>query len=305
MFLADAATGRIRTDEEVFEDLVDDRYATWLREKRVALRDLVIDEAPPTTNGTPAPDAAPLQRTFGYTIEHLRRLLEPMGEDAKDPVGAMGDDAPPAVLSNRNQTLFGYFKQLFAQVSNPPLDYIREDLVTSLTSHLGRQRNILGETPEHCRQLQLDSPILSEAEAATIRALDQPDLRTCTLDITFSADRSLEEAVSALQERAEQAVRDGCEPPVRTACPFRVCWPSARCTTTSSDSSCGRARASCWSRVSRAPCIICAPCSDTASMPSVRTLRTRRSVRWRMRVGSTLQAKTPSATTARRWRMAF
>ena len=211
MFLADATTGRIRTDEEVFEDLVDDRYAMWLREERVALRDLVVDAAPPTTNGTPAPDAASLQRTFGYTIEHLRRLLEPMAEDAKDPVGAMGDDTPSAVLSNRNQTLFSYFKQLFAQVSNPPLDYIREDLVTSLTSHLGRQRNILGETPAHCRQLQLESPILSEAEAATLRALDRPGVRTCTLDITFPADQSLAEAVSTLQQQAEHAVQDGCE----------------------------------------------------------------------------------------------
>ncbi len=211
MFLADATTGRIRTDEEVFEDLVDDRYATWLREQRVHLSDLMVEDAPPTSNGTPPPDPTPLQRTFGYTIEHLRRLLEPMAEDAKDPVGAMGDDTPSAVLSNRNQTLFGYFKQLFAQVSNPPLDYIREDLVTSLTSHLGRQRNILGETPAHCRQLQIQSPILSEAEASMIQALDQPGLQTCALDTTFSTDRSLAEAVDALQQQAEHAVRDGCD----------------------------------------------------------------------------------------------
>jgi glutamate synthase (NADPH/NADH) large chain len=210
MFLADAATGTIRTDEEVFADLVDDRYAAWLREERVHLHDLVVDDAPPTRNGT-APDLTSLQRTFGYTIEHLRRLLEPMAEDGKDPVGAMGDDAPPAVLSSRNQTLFNYFKQLFAQVSNPPLDYIREDLVTSLAGHLGRQRNLLGETPAHCRQLRLESPILSEAEMAAIQGLDQPGLRTCTLDTTFAGDQSLAEAVHALQKQAEHGVRDGCE----------------------------------------------------------------------------------------------
>jgi glutamate synthase (NADPH/NADH) large chain len=209
MFVADAKAGRIRTDEDVFDDLVDERYATWLDAERVHLRDLVPETAPDEPNERADEDLAPLQRTFGYTIEHLRRLLEPMAEDGKDPVGAMGDDTPVAVLSNRNQTLFSYFKQLFAQVSNPPLDYIREDLVTSLGSHIGRQRNLLGETPLHCQQLQLASPILREAELEAIRSLNRPGLQPCVIDNTMSTDQSLEAAVKAVQHEAARAVQDG------------------------------------------------------------------------------------------------
>ena len=209
MFVADAATGRIRTDEEVFDDLVDDRYATWLNEERVHLSDLPSTTPSPGASASVDGDLAPLQRTFGYTIEHLRRLLEPMAEDGKDPVGAMGDDTPIAVLSNRNQTLFSYFKQLFAQVSNPPLDYIREDLVTSLESHIGRQRNLLGETPAHCQQLRLASPILSETEAQAIREVDRPGLSAHVIDTTMSSEQSLERAIAAIQQEAAHAVRNG------------------------------------------------------------------------------------------------
>ena len=120
MLVADTTTGQLQTDEDVFEGLVDEKYDAWLREARVRLEDLV-DDATAEQAEPHDENLAPLQRTFGYTVEHLRRLLEPMAEDGKDPVGAMGDDTPLAVLSNRNQTLFSYFKQLFAQVSNPPL----------------------------------------------------------------------------------------------------------------------------------------------------------------------------------------
>ena len=103
-------------------------------------------------------DVTPYQRASGYTLESLRCLVQPMAEEGKDPIGSMGNDTPLAILSTRHKPLFQYFLQLFAQVSNPPLDYLREDLVTSLESHIGRQRNLLEETPEHCRQLFLESP---------------------------------------------------------------------------------------------------------------------------------------------------
>ncbi len=112
-----------------------------------------------------------------------------MAEEGKDPIGSMGNDTPLAILSTRHKPLFQYFLQLFAQVSNPPLDYLREDLVTSLESHIGRQRNLLEETPEHCRQLFLESPILTYREIETIKHLDR--FRPCVIDGTFAKGTSL------------------------------------------------------------------------------------------------------------------
>ena len=154
----------------------------WLEQHRVKLSDLVaqtdvvgppaLSEAIPAITQLPArcpmPTLSSLQRAFGYTLELLRVLVQPMAEIGKDPVGAMGNDAPPAALSAQRKQLFQYFHQLFAQVWNPPLDYIREDLVTSLQSHAGRQHNLLAETSEHCRQLFLESPILTDHEIEAI-----------------------------------------------------------------------------------------------------------------------------------------
>ena len=136
-----------------------------MAENRIRLKDIVDPEAKAEEIG----DITACQRAFGYTLESLRCLVQPMAEDGKDPIGSMGNDTPLAVLSARHKPLFQYFLQLFAQVSNPPLDYLREDLVTSLESHIGRQRNLLEETPEHCRQLFLESPILTHADVAAIK----------------------------------------------------------------------------------------------------------------------------------------
>ncbi|MFB6201551.1 MAG: glutamate synthase central domain-containing protein, partial [Halorhabdus sp.] len=158
MFYADAEEGRIVPDDEIFDSLTDAKYGEWLADNRVP-----IEDVRPGAVETPTyveEDITKYQRAFGYTLDHVERLLEPMAEEGKDPIGAMGNDTPLSVLSNRNKQLFTYFKQLFAQVSNPPIDYIREETVTSLKQHVGRQNNLLAETPEHCRQLALDSPIL-------------------------------------------------------------------------------------------------------------------------------------------------
>ncbi len=219
LFLADAEEGRIVPEEEVFGRLTDEKYGRWLEERRTRLRTLVssdvsrgdlVPEADLTLNGDP--HALPRrQRAFGYSREHVRRLMQPMVEEGKDPVGAMGNDTPPAVLSDENKTLFTYFKQLFAQVSNPPLDYIREELVTSLESHIGRKGNLLTESAEHCRQLHLDSPILSDADLEALHRIDSEGFQLNTVDTTFERDTSLEEAVERIRRDARQAVDEGVE----------------------------------------------------------------------------------------------
>jgi len=219
LFLADAEEGRIVPEDEVFGRLTDEKYGRWLDEQRTRLRTLVsaktsrgdlVPEVDLHLNGDPHA-LQRRQRTFGYTREHVRRLMQPMVEDGKDPVGAMGNDTPPAVLSDQHKTLFTYFKQLFAQVSNPPLDYIREELVTSLESHIGRKENLLTESPEHCRQLQLDSPILSDAELRALHHVDTKGIQSTTIDTTFERDTSLAAAVERVRREARQAIDDGYE----------------------------------------------------------------------------------------------
>ena len=210
LFVADTAAGRILTEAEIFAKLTAPPYAKWLAENRVRLPDLVAELSAPLAEPPTAP-IEDLQRTFGHTVETLRVLVQPMAETGKDPIGAMGNDAPPAFLSARQKPLANYFSQLFAQVSNPPLDFLREDLVTSLESHIGRQRNLLAETPEHCRQLWLRSPILTAEELAAISAIDRNGIRAAALDLTFPADVSLAAAIDELRAQATAAIREGAE----------------------------------------------------------------------------------------------
>jgi glutamate synthase (NADPH/NADH) large chain len=227
MFYADADEGRIVPDEEIFDRLTDEQYGEWLAANRVSLADLEPETAatPTSVDG----DLHEYQRAFGYTLDHVEQLVEPMADDGKDPVGAMGNDTPLSVLSSRNKTLFTYFKQLFAQVSNPPIDYIREETVTSLEQHVGHQRNLLGETPEHCRQLFLESPVLTREQQATIEAIDENGIRAETIDITFEPETSLERAVEDVRAEAVSAIEDGAELLVlsdRAAGPDRIPIPS-------------------------------------------------------------------------------
>ncbi len=210
LFYADTERG-IVPDEQLFEDLTDTRYSAWLEENRLELEEVHTGaETPPTYVGADE-EIERYQRTFGYTLEHLERLVGPMAEEAKDPIGAMGNDTPLAVLSNHNKTVFTYFKQLFAQVSNPPIDYIREELVTSLESHLGAQNNLLDESPEHCRQLALDSPILTREEGTAVAEMDHNGIRGKTIDCTYPTDSTLEDAIDRVRDEAAKAVEDGFE----------------------------------------------------------------------------------------------
>ncbi|MFC3958332.1 glutamate synthase-related protein [Halovivax cerinus] len=188
LLVVDPESGRVRTDDEVFDDLVDDRYGRWVANEQRRLGDGKTDETegPPSTS--PPSDLRARQAAFGYTHDELETLVEPMARTGMDPVGSMGDDTPLSVLASVNRPLPSYFRQLFAQVTNPPLDYVREDLVTSLECRLGRQRNLLGESPEHARQLVLDSPILTEDELERVRTPGGDGLGVTTVDTTFPVD---------------------------------------------------------------------------------------------------------------------
>ncbi|QLD88488.1 glutamate synthase large subunit [Natronomonas salina] len=208
LFVADPEEGRVVPDEEIFDELVDGKYGEWVDDEQVSIDDVADgDDALPRgeVDGLRAHQAL-----YGYTNDEMNHLIEPMAKEGKDPVGSMGDDTPLSVLSQFNRPLFTYFKQLFAQVTNPPLDYIREELVTSLESRLGYQRNLLDESPEHARQLVLDSPILRDAQTESIKSLDGGDgeLSSYVLDITFDPDSDLETAVEEVRAEATEAARE-------------------------------------------------------------------------------------------------
>ncbi len=210
MFLLDPERGGIIDDATIKHEIASARpYGRWLAENRVTLADLPDADG---ANGAHAESLLSLQQVFGYTREEERMLLDPMASDGQEATGSMGNDTPLAVLSDKPQLLFGYFKQLFAQVSNPPLDAIREELVTSLALNLGPQRNVLEETPEHARQLWLKFPLLTDGELEKVRGLNQPDLRAITLPVLFPAEdgsHGLAAAVEDLCQRASAAIAEG------------------------------------------------------------------------------------------------
>ncbi len=191
-------------------------FSDWLDEHRIEFEDLPAPPIPPM----PPPDGLRrLQQAFGYTAEDLRLVIAPMAIGAQEPVGSMGNDSPQAVLSRRAKPLFNYFTQLFAQVTNPPIDPIREEVVMSLQGYLGAARNILVPSPEHCRMLRVKQPILTNAQLEQLRQVDLPGFRGATLSTLFNvgvltADdvtgaRNLERKLDGLCREAEAAVDDG------------------------------------------------------------------------------------------------
>jgi glutamate synthase (ferredoxin) len=170
MFLVDLEQGRIIADEELKQQIATEKpYAEWLRDNLVALEDL--PEAPHIHE----PDHNTVllrQQAFGYTTEDLKILMSPMAADGNEAVGSMGTDTPLAVLSDRPQLLYNYFKQLFAQVTNPPVDAIREELIMSVETTTGAEQNLLEPSPRSARQIKLKSPILKNEELEKLRHLD-------------------------------------------------------------------------------------------------------------------------------------
>ena len=211
MFMLDTAEGRLVDDAELKSALAGRQpYGDWLRDNRVSLDDLpdAPQQQPTFTNG----DLLSRQVAFGYTLEDLRIVMEPMAENGSEPIGSMGNDTPLAVLSEQSPLLFNYFKQLFAQVSNPPLDAIREELVTSLESKAGRESNLFMETPENCRMLRIKRPVLTNAEMDKIRSLDMPGLRSKTIRTLFTTDENdgaLSRAMQRICDEAYAAVLEG------------------------------------------------------------------------------------------------
>jgi glutamate synthase domain-containing protein 2/glutamate synthase domain-containing protein 3 len=212
MFLVDTEQGRVVVDNEVKGKIARQRpYRRWLEKNLIELRGLfgasnAVDSDLETIDRR--------LRAFGYTREELQMILVPMALNGQEPVGSMGTDTPVAVLSSRPKPLFNYFKQLFAQVTNPPIDPLREGLVMSLMGFTGKQRNLLDETPEHCRMLKLPHPILTNHDVQLLRAVKRNDFQVATVGALFDADTddpggSLRRGIDEMLESAEEAIRAG------------------------------------------------------------------------------------------------
>jgi glutamate synthase (NADPH/NADH) large chain/glutamate synthase (ferredoxin) len=203
LLLVDTAAGRLIHDDEVKASVCASQpYARWVEEHLVELDDL--PSAPPAESPQ-GEELLRLQSAFGYTQEDLLRILLPMARDGKEPVSSMGSDIPLAVLSTRSQLLYNYFKQHFAQVTNPPIDPIREQVVMTNDSLLGAEVNLLGETPGHARLLRLRSPLLLDADLARVQRLDEPGLRACTVSILFELDGGAAGMAQALERVCAEA----------------------------------------------------------------------------------------------------
>jgi glutamate synthase (NADPH) large chain len=212
MLLVDFAKGRIVGDEEIKQEVAAAKpYAQWLEANKIDLRALPPSSPPPPFGDE---ERRRFLRAFGYTREDIRLLLASMATHGEEPTGSMGTDAPLAVLSERPHPLFRYFKQQFAQVTNPPIDPIREKLVMTLVTCLGGEGNLLAETPKQCRWLELEQPVLTNEDLATIVAQPLADFSVTVLPMLFDAraqgaGEALERALLALCADAERAVDEG------------------------------------------------------------------------------------------------
>jgi glutamate synthase domain-containing protein 2/glutamate synthase domain-containing protein 1/glutamate synthase domain-containing protein 3 len=247
MFLVDTKEGRIVEDDEIKRKLATAKpWREWITSQQVRLDQLAdpADVADVTksravlpeevfsagngggTNGSPhaidpwraagvagePSSLLELQRAHGYTLEDLKVILGPMATDGAEPIGSMGNDTPLAVLSDRPQLLANYFKQLFAQVTNPPLDAIREEIITSMITTIGSEGNLLDAKPEQCRLLRLETPVITNAECARIKALNQPGLVAKTISLLFPAAEGaagMRKRLDAIRDEASRAVAAG------------------------------------------------------------------------------------------------
>ena len=210
MFLVDLKQHRIIRDNEIKSYISRSKpYRRWLSEQKIELKGL---------HGTPRkikhdPETL-LERlkSFGYTFEDIQKVIAPMATNSQEPIGSMGNDSPLAVLSEKPQLLYDYFRQLFAQVTNPPIDPYREHLVMSLMSFVGRERNLLKETPEHCRQLKLTHPVLTNDDIKSLKSVDLDDFKVCTVPILFEVtdkEGQVEDALGRLCTAVEEQIDKG------------------------------------------------------------------------------------------------
>ncbi|OGX06311.1 MAG: glutamate synthase subunit alpha [Omnitrophica WOR_2 bacterium GWA2_47_8] len=210
MFLVDTQEGRIIDDTESKHSYATRKpYGQWLKENAVDLESLPKAKK---VHGLNQKTLLERQRAFGYTIEDLKIILEPMAVGGEEAIGSMGTDTPLAVLSYRPQLLFNYFKQLFAQVTNPPVDAIREEVVMAEDVMLGAEGNLLDETPQHCHRLRLKRPILTNEDLEKIRHLDQGNLKAITFPTVFEKSdgaAGLEKALEELFKQVDRAIDEG------------------------------------------------------------------------------------------------
>ena len=210
IFLVDTKQGRIIDDAELKQSYIDEHpFADWLEENLVAVDEL---PEPPAVYGTAKDTLLERQQAFGYTHEDLRLLMQPMAEKGMEPTGSMGTDAALAVLSDRPRLLYDYFKQLFAQVTNPPLDGIREELVTQVSTSIGPEANLLATDAINCRHVQLQSPVIDNRDLARIRHVTARGFKSKTVVTTYpaaSGTQGLEQAIERVCSEVDTAVADG------------------------------------------------------------------------------------------------
>ncbi len=211
MFLVNMEEGRIINDEEIKENIAQKHpYKKWLEKNLVHLKDIPYNDCPLFLN------EASLEKrkaAFGYTLEDINTIILPMGKTAKEPLGSMGSDTPIAILSERPQLIYNYFKQLFAQVTNPPLDGIREELITDISLTLGSDHNIFDFNELHCRKLKIQNPVISKEDLDKIKNYDaSPDYKVTSIPILYEINKGnngLEDALQAILDQASKAIDGG------------------------------------------------------------------------------------------------
>jgi glutamate synthase (NADPH/NADH) large chain len=211
MFVADLKKGRIISDEELKREICTEYpYHEWIKENKISFTDVVKSPKPPTRLSES--ELFRMQQTFGYTTEDINVIISPMGGQAKEPLGSMGTDTPLAILSDQSQHLANYFKQLFAQVTNPPIDPIRERLVMSTFTSLGGAESILETSPDHCKQIHIRQPILDDNDMDKLRYMHEQDFKIEKLYCHFPVNAkpgALERAVNRICNEAADAVANG------------------------------------------------------------------------------------------------
>lgn len=210
IFMVDTKQGRIIDDEELKKQFTSEHpYGKWLKENLLPIENL---PNPKQIHGSDPDTLLQRQQAFGYTHEDLKILIGPMAAVGIEPTGSMGTDAALAVLSNRSRLLYDYFKQLFAQVTNPPLDGIREELVTQVATTIGPEGNLLKPAPESCRRIKLNSPVITNEELAKIRDVNLPGFKTKTVEILYPVAEGgvgMDKALEKVYDEVDQAIEEG------------------------------------------------------------------------------------------------
>ena len=211
MFLVNMEEGRIINDEEIKEEIAQRHpYKKWLNDNLVHLKDIPYNDCPLFLNEATVEKRKSI---FGYTQEDINTIILPMGKTSKEPLGSMGSDTPIAVLSEKPQLIYNYFKQLFAQVTNPPLDGIREELITDISLTLGSDNNIFDFTEKHCRKLKIQNPVISKEDLDKIKNYDvSPNYKVVSIPTLYEISKGLnglEDALASLLKQAESAIDEG------------------------------------------------------------------------------------------------